>query len=103
MENIIKKWLNFDEMVTPKIITIIYWLLLASIIIAGIFFIFFSPLRGLFILFGGIVGLRIYFELIILFFKIYEQVKRIADNLDNKSGQIDIDKPVAPQQFFTPE
>lgn len=85
MKKFIKQWLFFDEMVTPKIITLFYWVLLALMVISGIVTAFTAPLFGLIGVILGIIVLRVWVELVILFFNIYAQVKRIADNLDNKS------------------
>lgn len=93
MGNFTKQWLTFDNMVTPKIITVLYWILLVVVVISsitGMFFSFFSGLIGLIL---GIIGVRVYCELVILFFNIYGQIKRIADNLDNKSSNVNTDTP----------
>lgn len=85
MKKFIKQWLFFDEMVTPKIITLFYWVLLALMVISGIVTAFTTTSFGLIGVILGIIVLRVWVELVILFFNIYAQVKRIADNLDNKS------------------
>lgn len=85
MKKFIKQWLFFDEMVTPKIITLFYWVLLALMVISGIVTAFTTTSFGLIGVILGIIVLRVWVELVILFFNIYAQIKRIADNLDNKS------------------
>lgn len=82
-----KDVLFFESMITPKIITIVYWLLLLFVVIAGIgaMFATFSGvtfgsfLRGLGIIVGGAIAARIWCELLIVLFKIHENIKRLAD------------------------
>lgn len=82
-----KDVLFFDSMLTPKIITFVYWLLLAASVIGGIGtwfggyggLTFGSFLTGLAIMVGGGIGARIWCELLIVLFKINENTKKIAD------------------------
>ena len=79
----------FDAMLTPKFITLIYWLAVASAVIAGLGSMFFMGFRyltvggfikGVAITIGGIVVARIWCELMIVLFKINENVQRIANS-----------------------
>ncbi|MBU1171775.1 MAG: DUF4282 domain-containing protein [Proteobacteria bacterium] len=79
-----KDILVFETMVTPKLITFIYWILLVLIVMGGIGYIFsnFSIMRvivGVGMIAGGGVCARIYCELLIVIFKINENIKKIAD------------------------
>ncbi len=77
----------FDSMLTPKLITFVYWLLLLVALISGFSFMFsgydgFSFgkfLMGILIFVGGSVGARIWCELLIVLFKINDNLKRLAD------------------------
>jgi hypothetical protein len=78
----------FNAMLTPKIVTIVYWLLLLFAVVSGIGsmfgygyggFTFGKFLMGLAIIIGGGVGARIFCELLIVLFKIHENIKNIAD------------------------
>jgi fatty acid desaturase len=77
----------FDSMLTPKIITFAYWFLLLVVCIAGLCTIFggwggitFGKfLLGIAIIIGGAVTARIWCELLIVLFKIDENIKIIAD------------------------
>ena len=77
----------FESMLTPKLITFIYWILLISAIITGITtmfsgyegFTFGSFIMGLLYLVGGAVGARVWCELMIVLFKIHENLQKIAD------------------------
>ena len=77
--------LYFDTMVTPKIITVVYWLLLIGVAIAGLGMIFsgtgiMGVLGGLLTIVLGALVVRIYCELLIVLFKIYENLKKIAES-----------------------
>lgn len=77
--------LFFDNMLTPKVITLVYWLLLAAAVITGIAtwftgfggFTFGRFLTGLAILVGGAIGARIWCELLIVLFKMNEALQEI--------------------------
>lgn len=76
----------FDSMLTPKIITLVYWVALFFIVIYGFSVMTAfghsrtgSILSGLGIIIGGGVGARIWCELLIVLFKIHENTKIIAD------------------------
>jgi hypothetical protein len=80
--------LFFDSMLTPKVVTVVYWLLLLAALIAGLGSIFYLGfqyvtfggfMRGLVITLGGAVGARIWCELVIVLFKLNENVQRIAN------------------------
>lgn len=78
--NFFKNMLFFDTMITPKIITFLYWITLASMIITGIVFIFQGQLlKGIGILIGGSLLYRVLFEMIIIAFKSNEYLKKIAE------------------------
>ena len=36
MNNTLRQWLEFDEMITPKIIKVIYWIFLVITIVGGV-------------------------------------------------------------------
>lgn len=81
-----KSLLFFDAMITPKIITFIYWLLLFVAAVGGIGSMFsfgrltFSGFAtGLAVVVGGALGARIWCELLIVLFKINEHTQKMAD------------------------
>lgn len=91
----LKKFRNFDEMVTPGIIKVLYWIGLIFVAIASIITLFGSLMAGEL---GGILGaivlaifgflmVRVYCELIILGFKGVEYLKNINDKLDAANNQ----------------
>ena len=70
----------FDRMLTPSIITVVYWLLLLSVLVSGIGMMFGqSFFAGLGIIVFGAIGVRIWCELLIVLFKIHQNLKAIAD------------------------
>ncbi len=76
--------LFLDEMFTPKIINIIYWLILFFMVISGLAIMFsgmtfFSFIGGMLTIIMGAVGARIWCELLIVIFKIHENLRKLAD------------------------
>ncbi len=80
-----KAALFFDSMLTPKIISIVYWLLLLAAVVGGFGsmfsgyggFGFGSFFKGLFLMVAGAVGARIWCELLIVLFKMNEALQEI--------------------------
>lgn len=76
-----KDVLFFNSMLTPKILTGVYWLLLIIVIIGSLVSMFtVSFWAGLGALVAGVIGVRIWCELLIVMFKIHENLKKIADS-----------------------
>jgi hypothetical protein len=80
-----KDVLFFENMLTPKIITFVYWLLLFAAVIGGIGsmfggmagFTFGKFIMGILYTVGGAVGARIWCELLIVLFKMNEALQEI--------------------------
>ena len=79
----------FDAMLTPKVVTLVYWLLLLAAVITGLGSMFYMGfqymtfgtfMRGIAITIGGAIGARIWCELVIVLFKLNENVQRIANS-----------------------
>ena len=81
--SLVRRILFFDAMLTPKIITIVYWLMLGACVLSGLVAMFTVPklgfLAGLAIIAGGAIGARIWCELLIVLFKINEHTQRMAE------------------------
>lgn len=81
-----KSFLNFDSMITPKIITVIYWLSIVAVVffsIGAMFagyegFTFAKFMMGIAGIVGGVLLVRVYCELLIVIFKINENLRKIA-------------------------
>ena len=72
--------LNFDSMVMPKFISVFYWLLLLFVLVSGLGAMFTGNfLAGVLGIVIGAIGVRVWCELLIVVFKIHENIKRIAD------------------------
>lgn len=76
----------FDSMLTPKIITFVYWLMLLGSLISGLSAMFTQYGGGIFsglgIIIGGAIGSRIWCELLIVLFKIHENLQKIANKAE---------------------
>ncbi|HUF10024.1 MAG TPA: DUF4282 domain-containing protein [Rhodothermales bacterium] len=71
-------FLFFDKMLTPKIITLVYWLMLIGAVIGGLTTIFAGQfLYGIVILVGGAIAARIWCELLIVLFKMNEALQEL--------------------------
>lgn len=77
----------FDTLVTPKIITVLYWLFLLLAVVSSILLMVGNFFFGLVALIGGIVGARLWSELILVAFKINDNLQRIADQGESKDQQ----------------
>ena len=79
----LKSVLFFDSMLTPKIITLVYWLLLVGCVGSGLLMILGvfggGLIQGLLVALLGSAGARIWSELMIVMFKINENLQRVAD------------------------
>ncbi|MFI8416088.1 DUF4282 domain-containing protein [Serratia sp. NPDC078593] len=70
----------FDAMLTPKIITVVYWLSLLGVVVSGIFMMFYGEVfRGLLGIILGGVFVRVAFEMVIIAFKNNEYLRKIAE------------------------
>lgn len=100
-----KSFLNFDKMVTPMIIQILFWIGVALSALTGIIYVilglvtmFSGEIGGGFVGFlmfiGGFIGFaigvlfsRIYCELLIVIFKILNKLTSIDDKLSAPNNQ----------------
>ncbi|WP_374562881.1 DUF4282 domain-containing protein [Ideonella sp.] len=80
--------LFFDSMITPRIITALYWLMLAASAAAGAAtMLSLGPLSfpgiaaGLVVMAGGALGARVGSELLIVLFKINENMAAVSQRL----------------------
>ncbi|OSL66192.1 putative membrane protein [Escherichia coli TA054] len=88
MNNTLRQWLEFDEMITPKIIKVIYWIFLVITIVGGVTGMFANFFAGLIGLVFCVIGLRVGCEMVILMFNIYKQLKKIADAVPEKTSDV---------------
>lgn len=70
----------FDKMLTPQVITVIYWIVAAVIVIGGIGTMFMqSFITGLVAIVLGLVFARIWCELVIVVFKMNDALQAIRN------------------------
>ena len=84
-----------EEMVTPKLLTIFYWILLFAFITKGIGDIFEGDFwRGLVWVVGGSLASRVACEIVVVLFRINETLHVISDNTKdlNSLGNNDSEK-----------
>ena len=84
-DNLDKQYIFYlEEMVTPKLLTIFYWILLFAFITKGIGDIFEGDFwRGLVWVVGGSLASRVACELVVILFRINENLHAISDNTKN--------------------
>jgi hypothetical protein len=80
-------FLSFDKFITPTVIKVVYWIGIVGVIISGIAWGFagsqYSSFAWLGALLGIVLGLflwRVYCELIMLWFKIHDELSGIRQN-----------------------
>lgn len=79
-KNDLKEMFFFNSMITPKIITGVYWFLLLAAFLSFLGMLMNDAVVGAFMtLIFGALGARIWCELMIVLFKINENIQRIAD------------------------
>ena len=76
-----EEYLSFRKMVTPVIIQVIFWLVAAGIVIVGLVTLTQNALFGIGIIVFGLVGARVYAELLIVLFEINAAVQDIRANV----------------------
>ena len=82
-----KELLFFDKMVTPNIITIVFWLLLVVAVFSGLGAMFGQPggmsfmsfITGIFMIVAGCVFARIWCELLIVLFRMNEALQEMRN------------------------
>jgi len=75
--------LSFKSFITPKVITVLYWLMLFAVFVGGITTMFSGMgaagfFLGLFVMIIGGISTRIYCELIMVIFRNNEYLKVIS-------------------------
>jgi len=76
---------GFDAMLSPKILVVLYWLSMLSILVGGISVLLITNEGSVYTILGiigGLIGCRVFFELIMIAFKNNEYLRRIAEKND---------------------
>ncbi|WP_368652341.1 DUF4282 domain-containing protein [Ornithinibacillus sp. 4-3] len=89
------KFLNFDSMITPLIIKVVFWIGVGVSVLAGLSMIImglnstfgngFQVISGLATIVVGPILVRIYCELLIIMFKMHESLQDIRQTLKKQS------------------
>jgi len=81
-----RELLYFNSMITPKLITLVYWISLALLTLSGVFVLFAGEgnfiVRLLTLLIAlplGALLIRVYCELLMVLFKINDNIQKLAD------------------------
>jgi hypothetical protein len=75
-----RDFLFFEKMLTPKVITFVYWLLIVACVLGGLGTMFTTSFwAGLGILLFGTLAVRIYCELLMVLFKMNEALQSIRN------------------------
>ena len=92
-------FIKFDKMLTPMIIKIVFWIGVAISVLTGLSMIIaglgspwgggFQVIMGLLTIVIGPLVVRIYCELLIIFFKMHESLQDIKAKLANQSDPVD--------------
>jgi hypothetical protein len=83
--NLMREVLYFDAMLTPKIITFVYWLMLVMVALSGLTRMYVGGITfvkfviGLAMIAAGAAGARISCEILIVIFKIHENIRTLAE------------------------
>ena len=85
------EFISFRKMITPTIIQILFWIGCGASVLGGLFLLFagatssfgggFMVLQGLLMIVLGPIAVRIYCEILILFFKMYDAMLGIREDL----------------------
>jgi hypothetical protein len=82
--------LRFRKMITPLIIQVVFWFMVAIVVISGLVTMGDSFLTGLVIIILGPIAVRMYAEILIVLFKMNDWLGEISKSLDeikNQSGK----------------
>jgi len=84
-----RKILFFDDMLTPTLILPLYWLGLLAVAWTGLGHFFSNGFFGLFeavvYVIAGVIALRVMSEIVMLLFKINENLEKLADATDQEA------------------
>jgi hypothetical protein len=96
-ETVMSDFWSFRKMVTPVIIEILFWVGVIACIIGGIAMIVMgshyygsnTTLKGVLLLIFGPLAVRVYCEILIVFFRINETLTEIKHVLEHQGAQVD--------------
>lgn len=79
--NFLKKFISFENFITPTIIVFIFWLSIIGVCLSGLAAIFSGYiLSGILEIIFGAIFVKIFCEILMVLFKINDSLKEIAKN-----------------------
>lgn len=81
-ESNFKEFLSFHTMLTPIIIQILFWVGVAATVIAGVILIAAGKVQGILVIILGPIVVRVYCEILIIFFRINDTLEEIKEILE---------------------
>ena len=79
------EYLTFDKMIAPVVIQVLFWIGVVFIVIAGLISLFSGAfLAGLAMIILGPIAVRVYCEVLLVFFRILDNLREI--NVNTRKG-----------------
>ncbi len=79
-----RDFLRFEVMITPILIQVLFWIVVAVTVIMGIMMIVAAgDARGILVIIFGPIVARIYAEILIVLFRINDHLRRIQHNTEH--------------------
>jgi hypothetical protein len=75
------EYLTFEKMIAPVVIQILFWIGVVAVVISGLFTLFAASfISGLLIIILGPIAVRVYCEVLLVFFRILDNLREINAN-----------------------
>jgi len=85
-----EKFVSFEKMLTPTLIKIIFWVGVVFSVLTGLITMFeggFAVILGILTIILGPLAVRVYCEMLIIFFKIYDSLNELNRKVENLNPQ----------------
>jgi len=104
------EFLTFRKMITPVVIQVLFWIGVALVVIAGIVMIVIGIYQGALVpMFGGLlyillgpIFVRVYCEVIMVFFRMLDALTDIKRNTDGLAGPTTGERAIPPTSLEPP-
>lgn len=87
-ESNLKEFLSFHSMLTPIIIQILFWVGVAATVIVGFILIAAGKVQGILVILFGPIIVRVYCEILIIFFRINDTLEEIKELLEKSRSSL---------------
>ncbi len=81
------EYLTFEKMITPVVIKILFWIVVAACVLGGLFMLPQEPVSGILMIILGPLVARIYAEILMVMFKMNEHLFEIKELLAKKADK----------------